>query len=342
MNIEILCTDGSPLGITAKTLWGDGNRIGLGGSEYLLVTLCEEWTKAGHSVVLYNDPWEANASIFEQRPVAAYQPKNKQRDVLIIFRSPNEKAIVSDGLKVWLSCDQYTIGDFEHFSKFVDKIVCISPFHAEYFKTEYGIENTTVIDIPVRVDDFSGISHEMVKNRVIFTSVPDRGLENLWRIWRIVKKSVKDASLVITADYRLWGASALNEKHRVRWMAHDDVEFLGAISRQELLVELLEAQLFVYPSIYDELFCVACSEAQYAGVWPITNDRAALATTNMGTVLALDVSDPRNDKPFADVIIKTMSDYTNLKSLQAQARKNAYERFRPEVILQRWNEEIFT
>jgi len=50
MKIDILVSDGSPVGITSKTLWGDAQRIGLGGSEYALVTMCEEWTKAGHEV----------------------------------------------------------------------------------------------------------------------------------------------------------------------------------------------------------------------------------------------------------------------------------------------------
>jgi hypothetical protein len=45
MNIDILCKDGSPLGVTLNDLWGEGQRgIGVGGSEYALLTLCEEDT----------------------------------------------------------------------------------------------------------------------------------------------------------------------------------------------------------------------------------------------------------------------------------------------------------
>ena len=107
MKLSVLCTDGSPLGVSSKSIWGDKYRIGVGGAEMALLTMCEEWTKAGHEVVLFNTPYEADASIFEQRPVASYSPQDKC-DAVIIFRTPNPRAIPFDGLKVWWSCDQYT------------------------------------------------------------------------------------------------------------------------------------------------------------------------------------------------------------------------------------------
>ena len=88
--IHFLTNDGSPLGPTSKTIWGDHQRIGLGGAEIAMITLCEEWTKAGHEVVLYNNPWETNASPFEQRSIDSFRPED-DRDILIIFRSPNHR-----------------------------------------------------------------------------------------------------------------------------------------------------------------------------------------------------------------------------------------------------------
>lgn len=85
MKLDILCSDGSPLGITSKDLWGDGKRgIGVGGSEYALLTLCQEWDKIGHKVTLYNNPLEQNASPFEQRNINEFDP-NAARDVLIVL-----------------------------------------------------------------------------------------------------------------------------------------------------------------------------------------------------------------------------------------------------------------
>src|SRR3990167_9125269 len=158
LHIDVLCGDssGSSLGVCESTIWGDRFRGGVGGSELALLTMCRLWHDEGHKVVLYNNPWSINGvggtSEFEQRPIHAFSPGDN-RDILIIFRTPNPKAVPAKGKKIWWSCDQYTVGDYRHFSSFVDKIVCISPFHARYFEEVYGITNTIVIDLPVRLQD---------------------------------------------------------------------------------------------------------------------------------------------------------------------------------------------
>ena len=340
--IDILCRDGSPLGVSMSSLWGE-DQTGVGGSEYALLTLCEEWQKAGHHVRLYNDPRNPQSSPFEQLATGEFHPPDK-RDVLINFRSPNEKAIVAYGLKVWLSCDQYTIDSFKDFAPYMDKIVCISPFHQRYFKEQYGIENTLSIDLPVRVHDLDGMEVEKVKNRLIFTSVPDRGLPYLREAWDIVKKEIPDASLVITSDFRLWGLDMpLNEKFRVPWIGCEDVWFAGAIKRQKLLEEQLKADLFTYPCVYDELFCVSLAEAQVCGAYPITSELGALKTTSLGTLISGDPRDPRSGfvKRFSDAIIEELSNHDVLASKQQNIKEEALERFHPDNILTQWQTEVF-
>lgn len=341
LKISILVNDGSPCGVTSKTVWGDSKRVGVGGAELAMLTMCEEWTKAGHEVKLYNDPWEADASPFQQLPIGAFNP-NEPRDVLIVFRSPNIRSLpVNNCLKVWWSCDQQTVGDFLGFSKTVDKIVCISPFHQQYFSSVYGIDKTISIDLPVRVDDYTPYREvEKVKNRIIFTSVPARGLMNLWRMWTRIRMEVPDATLVITSDYRLWGVGPGNEQFRIKWLMNDGVEYLGAVPRTRLIEEELKAELFLYPSNYEELFCIACAEAQYAGAYPITSSIGALNTTNMGLICNVNADDPANDTVF----IRNVVQYLNNPDKEKQSwdiRELAYTRFSPERILREWDEKVF-
>jgi len=337
MKIEILTSDGSPLGVTSKTVWGDSYRIGVGGAELALITMCEEWTKAGHDVVLYNDPHEGGVSPFEQRSVATFDP-NMERDVLIVFRSPNVRVATSKGLKVWWSTDQYTRGDFKEFAPLVDKIVCISPYHQKYFADTYGITNTVFIDLPVRIDDYELTKYEKVSNRMIFSSISDRGLDNLRRMYPIIRREIPDLSLVITSDYRLWGTNNDGvSQHRVKWLPHEGIEFLGAISRERLIQEQLKAEVMLYPCNYEELFCISVAEAQYAGVYPVTSGIGALETTNMGTVLKVDPNDPRNDVTFVDVVTFLLKDRGALKFGRGAVTGLAYDRFRPEIILKQWD-----
>ena len=337
MKIDVLCTDGSPLGVSEKSIYGEDERIGVGGSEIFLLTLCRAWHDVGHEVVLYNSPKHPNHSAFEQRPRHAFDP-NEDRDVLITFRTPNEKAIISKGKKVWLSCDQYTSRDFKPFAPYMDKIVLISDFHKEYFKSTYGITNTEVIDIPVRLDDLD-VDVKREPKKCIFTSVPDRGLLDLHRFWtNTIIKKVPDATLTITSDYRLWGVDERNAPHRLKWMYEQNVRFLGAVKRRDLIREQLSAQLLVYPSTYDELFGVSVAEAQACGVYPITSDTGALPTTNMGTVIPR--STVNYPGAFSFKVVELLND-PNLKQKQDAVRKKAIERFSVDRILKEWDEKVF-
>ena len=137
MKVDLLCHDGSPLGVTCKDIWGEGKRgIGIGGSELALLTMCEAWVKLGHDVTLYNDPLEMDASPFPQKKVSDFQPQ-ESRDILINFRSPNPLSIGARGKKIWWSCDQYSVGDYRAYSTEVDAIVCISPYHQWHFDMQY-------------------------------------------------------------------------------------------------------------------------------------------------------------------------------------------------------------
>jgi glycosyltransferase involved in cell wall biosynthesis len=343
MKIDILCNDGSPLGVSSKDLWGQGERgIGVGGSEYGLLTMCEEWKKAGHRVRLYNDPINPRDTEFAQLAIGSFQ-SHEDRDILIVFRSPNDKAIVAKGLKVWWSCDQYTIGNFADFAPTMDKIVCISDFHVEYFKEQYGIIHATKIDLPVRVHDLHPNSIEKRPNSLIFTSVPDRGLTFMREAWNTIKKKVPEASLTITSDYRLWGLDEpRNDKYRTQWVGAEDVTFWGAIPRSQLIEEQLAADLYTYPCIYDELFCVSAAEAQCCGAYPITSSVGALETTNMGKIITAHPTDNRTVfmRGFVEAIEKALRD-DDLKKKQEEIRKKAVARFHPDNILKQWENKIF-
>ena len=340
MKIDILCSDGSPLGVSSKTLWGDAWRLGVGGAECALITMCEEWEKVGHTVTLYNSPKEAGASPFNQLPVRAFDPTNN-RDVLINFRSPNPKAAIAKGLKVWWSCDQFTSGSFKDFAVYADKIVCISDFHVNYFKSTYRIENAIAIDLPVRVGDFENREIEKVRNRIIFISVPARGLHHLLPMWRKIKNQVPDASLCITSDYRLWGvAGPGNSKHRAGWVGQKDVMFLGAVPRTQYVDQLLKAQLLVYPCEYEELFCISVAEAMVAGAYPITSGVGALSTTNMGEVIE---DFPTKDffDEMEDVSVDLLQHQDVLEQEQKRARKEAIKRFHLDRIIEEWENKVF-
>lgn len=342
MKISVIVNDGSPRRVTMKTLWGTDGQTGVGGAELALLTMCEAWHNAGHEVVLFNDPREFGASPFEQRTIQSFNPKEKC-DVLIAFRSPNLRVVGANAdLKVWWSTDQFTVGSFRDFRPLVDRVVCISDYHNEYFKANYGINDAVVIDLPVRLQDYEGKDIEKVKNRFIFTSVPARGLSEFLDIWPKIHKEIPDATLVITSDYRLWGEEngRGNEKFVAKSLSLPAIEYIGAVPRARLIEQQLIAEIHVYPCTYDELFCIAVAESQCAGVYTITSSAGALATTNMGKVIA---GDPQNGMMRQEFIRETILFEKRLRSegYDLELKKKAQERFSLDKILKEWENKVF-
>lgn len=309
MKIDLLANDGSPLKVIPDDIYGRG----VGGAELAMLSLTETLAARGHTVRVFNDPSVAGVHRgVEFLPLAAYENR-VARDALIIFRSPNPRVRFEDHSwqrLIWWSTDQYTVGSFAELGARVDTIVGISKFHADHLVKTYGIERPkiNIFDLGVRFGDYVG-EVERVRHRLIFCSVPDRGLMCLHAAWPLIKKDIPDASLVITSDYRLWGLdSPNNQQHRLAWAGAPGVEFLGRVPRLTLTVEQRKASIMAYPCTYDELFCIAAAECQVAGAFPVTSMYGALPTTNEhGILLSGKPTDPGFVRAFADRIIGLFS-----------------------------------
>lgn len=344
LRIDIVTNDGSPLNISEATIYGEDSstgQMGVGGAELALLTMCREWHHRGDKVRLYNNPSKGDGSSFPQLTLDQFRPE-EDRDVLIVFRSPTPLVNNAKGKRVWWSCDQYTVGDFRAFANSVEKIVTISKHHSNYFKTIYGIEKTIPIDLPVRTWEYRD-KIDTVSKRCIFTSMPDRGIMPLHAAWALISREVPDASLVITSDWRLWTPWASADQilpYRLQFAMYPNVTYMGAVNRRQLIQEQMKSELFIYPCTYEELFCIAASEAQVAGAYPITSGHGALPTTNMGTVLTGDPTNPQWMENFVRVVVENLKD-EKLIEKRKHIQELAVKRFSPANIVSQWDRSVF-
>jgi len=323
MEIDLLCNDGSPIGVIPADVYGRG----LGGAELAMVSLTEVLARRGHKVRVFNDPRVPGLHDgVEYLPLGAYVNRAR-RDALIIFRSPNARVRWQDlaGIRaIWWSTDQWTTGDFGEWGKNAHFIVTISPRHTAHFKEVYGLNDKIGhIDLGVRLADYQG-GIERVRNRLIFCSIPERGLPVLHAAYPLIKKQVPDASLVITSDYRLWGvATPGNQEHRLMWAGAEDVQFLGRIPRAELAVHQQQAEIMAYPCTYDELFCIAAAECQVAGALPVTSTYGSLPTTNEWGIL---LPGHPVSKEFVDQFVDRITSLLTAEHEYLDARRTAMMR----------------
>lgn len=344
MRIAFYCNDGSPTTIIPPDLY----KRGLGGAENALVSLTEELARRGHEVTVYNDPREGGVYDGVQ-----YAPKSHYLDdvdVLIFFRSPNELVRRTRvPLKIFWSCDPYTVGNYRtDILPHVDATVCISPHHREFFLHAYQAnpDKTTYIDLGVRLQDYDCLSAEIERTprRLIFCSMPERGLDRLRAMWGRIRERVPDVSLVITADHRMWSGGDQTSKYRRDWDGVPNVHYFGALPRMELVKYQLQADIHAYPCIYEEMFCISAAECQVAGAVPLTSTRAALRTTNsFGFPLEGNPDDGGWLLEWADRLCDLLTtDYHILDPWRKEMQKAARERFGWSTIADQWEKLLET
>jgi glycosyltransferase involved in cell wall biosynthesis len=338
VRIDFFANDGSPIGVIPQDIWGKG----VGGAELALLTLTEELGLRGHEVWIYNNPREAVSG-----PVRfAHQREfydDHHSDVFVLFRSPNPALLQADtGKKVFWSCDQQTVGNYTRdIFPHVDQVLTISEFHRKFLVDKWRAEpkKTVSLDLGIRITDYTR-NVERVENRLIFCSVPDRGLEQLREAWRLIVDEIPDASLVITGDYTLWGvANPQCHRYRMMFAREHNVEYLGNIPRGQLIDQQLQAQILAFPCTYDELFCLAAAECQVAGAIPVTSTRGALETTNeWGVKLEGDPETSIWIGSFAKEIINILRSDSN--SLRFTMRTEANHRFDIKRVVDHWEDLI--
>jgi glycosyltransferase involved in cell wall biosynthesis len=105
---------------------------------------------------------------------------------------------------------------------------------------------------------------DKIPKTVLYSSSPDRGLENLVRAWPEVIKEHPDAQLILT-----YGAN----------VDLPNCTCLGSVSSGEMIELYNTTDIWCHPCSGGELYCKSGIEAQAAGCWPVYFPVMALSET---------------------------------------------------------------
>ena len=229
----------------------------------------------------------------------------------------------------------------------VDRLVVLSEFHKEQFQRHLDVPEERYVvtrngvDLELVEEATAGVERD--RNRLIYTSRPERGLEVLLAIWPELKASRPELKLAV-AFYENPGADAQMAEYvgALRRMGEQlpGVEFLGALSKRELYREMAGSGLLVYPAMFPEVSCITAIEAAGCGTPVVASRYCGLKeTVAEGETGVLVPGDPRGEeyqRGFVEAVVGLVEEEGRWQGMSEAGKRRVEERYQWGRIAEEW------
>tara|TARA_B100000925_G_scaffold517_1_gene428 strand:- start:1710 stop:3407 length:1698 start_codon:yes stop_codon:yes gene_type:complete len=261
---------------------------GMGGSEYCVMKLSEQFAQNGHDITVTGGV--KDQEIDGVKYVDFDNLNEKYFDIVIstnyihYIKAFEDYGIEYEKSYFWIHNEDYYTWyngvalpndglDYFNHPK-LDKVIAVSEWQKNVLVEKFNLDPSkiNVIGNAISPSDFDNVDQEKYSNKVIYTSSPDRGLKDLLDIWPKLKQ--------INPELVLWVASPPYTKD---WdftldTSLEDVRWLGHLPPSELYKQIKSSEYWIYPSTYDETFCITALEMMMGRVKMISTDTANLKT----------------------------------------------------------------
>jgi len=170
----------------------------------------------------------------------------------------------------------------------INGIICLTEWHADLIKKIYPIlkNKINIINNGIDVKLFKKTNIK-IKNRFIYSSAPERGLEILINLWSKITESIPDATLVISSCYD-FSKKEQNMQLLSKIKEYNNIIFMGKLNSSELYEQMSLAEYWLYPCIFNETSCITAMENLMSEVICLYYPRAGLTNTmqNYGIEIA--------------------------------------------------------
>jgi GR25 family glycosyltransferase involved in LPS biosynthesis len=257
------------------------------GTEWALRHLAEAFASLGQEVYITGDIVQENAL----NGVIYSKDYNVESDILIALNYTHYIDLISedsyDKSYFWIHNTDpffYNFYKGEDVDNLQDKVfnhpkfesvICVSKYHKEEFDKHFP--NVPSIMLYNAVKHIEKSDKLKIEDSYIYISHAERGLREILIHWRQILYHRPQSSLyIVTPKY----GEKFYEKHfsYVR-STYKNVYYHGSMSKDALITFASNKKYWLYPSNYDETFCVSAVEMQMLGLIPITRLRAGLKET---------------------------------------------------------------
>ena len=142
----------------------------------------------------------------------------------------------------------------------INGCICLTEWHKNLFIEKYPIlrDKINVINNGIDINSFKKFNKpNKIKNKFIYTSRPERGLETLLNLWYQILEQIPDATLSIS-NYGTFSAELINLKNIID--KTDSITYLGNLKVDNLYEEMCSSEYWLYPTHFTETSCITALE----------------------------------------------------------------------------------
>jgi glycosyltransferase involved in cell wall biosynthesis len=166
------------------------------------------------------------------------------------------------------------------------KFVFVSHWQMQEYNEKRGVayQQSVVIKNSIEPIDISARTNSG-KIRLIYHTMPDRGLNILVPVFVELAKLYPDLELHVYSSFELYGWGQRDVHYQPIFdvcKSHPQIRYHGAVSNEEVRRALVQSDIFAYPSTMRETSSLCLIEAMSAGLLCVHPNLGALPETSMG------------------------------------------------------------
>lgn len=253
------------------------------GSEIMAIFTAKTLTLRGYRVFLFGHFTEE--SVWEGVEYYKYQNFNEfiskyEVDCLIVSRWARNLVYNNNVKKVYLWCHDVFPQDADytlqtHSEKFKG-ILCLSEWQRDINIKEYNLPKHLVhlYSNAIYTQKYLNKKIQKIPHRFIWTSDMFRGLPFALEMFKEIHKKYPKSTFVIIGN---------SNNLQAEWKKEIDetnaITFKSRMEQDDLITELLQSEVWLYPNNFEETYCISAVEAQMAKCLVCCNVHAGLKTT---------------------------------------------------------------
>lgn len=329
----------------------------LGGSETAALCMARELASLGHDVYLFGngEPGEYDGVYYMPLDQWDGFVASTPHDVAIVQRIPY-KFIGRTAAKLnLLWCHDLALGrnaqEFKGVLWNIDRVMLLSQYHIDQYQETLDLHEDAILHTRNGVDLNLFKQSKRDPKTIMYCARPERGLDRLLKeIMPELLKRHPDIKLKIaTYENPVDHFQDLYAEcdHIARTLFPENVEYLGALTKEKLYEEYAKARCYVYPTPspvaadFREISCISLMECMAAGLPVVATRIGALPETLATGAGKLIKDDENHTKNFVNAVSAYLDDHAAF-SRASEAGKRASKNNDWEIVAQEWTEEIYS